>query len=348
MYSPIFPNRRNSEHRIRTISSFSIGQRLVTSPFGLIGTDENALSAALAWTFRCCPELLRWFLQQLGISGIHTQRLASAEVVLQKYEHFGRSRGLTDIEIRLGDEFHVIIEAKVGPAVPSLVQCKKYGARLQRSSAEKTKLVALVQAEDHGFVERYAAVNSALGEVLCLVTWQQVLSECRRLARGIAVSPESRVWCGYLQEFLQQEYVMNTYTTEVWILAASREPIWDNGLSHWDIHRQFHLWWDYTETQVRPLYLAFRVSGQLDSIWRVNRIEHDVPITEHVPPLKQQGISWAKKPATIWHLEPPVPLQRTLRTGPGMYNRRVRCHLDLLLTCDTVQQIEQSMRERRT
>jgi hypothetical protein len=30
-----------------------------------------------------------------------------------------------------------------------------------------------------------------------------------------------------------------------------------------------------------------------------------------------------------------------------MYNRRVRCDLDLLLSCSTVQEIEEAMRERR-
>jgi hypothetical protein len=329
------------------MSSITIAQRPITSPFGLIGTDENALSAALAWTFRCCPELLRWFLSQVGITGIQTRRLAQAEIVLQRYERFGRRRGLTDIEIRLGDELHVIIEAKVGPAVPSLEQCHKYARRLQRNPAGKTKLVALVQSEDHSFTTRYAEADSALGELLSLVTWQQVFDECRRLAVARGTDAEGRVWCGHLASFLQQEYAMNTYTTEVWILAASTEPLWKNGLSHWDIHQEYRLWWDYTEIHVRPLYLAFRAAGQVDSIWRVNQIEHDVLVGDRVPPLKKQGREWAKKPATIWHLDPPVPLQKTLRTGPGMYNRRVRCHLDLLLSCSTVQEIEEAMRERR-
>jgi hypothetical protein len=30
-----------------------------------------------------------------------------------------------------------------------------------------------------------------------------------------------------------------------------------------------------------------------------------------------------------------------------MYNRRVRCDLDLLLSCDTVQEIEPAMSKRR-
>jgi hypothetical protein len=324
----------------------NIAQRPITTPFGLIGTDENALSAALAWTFHCCPELLRWFLQRVGMSGIQTRRLTNAQIQLQRYERRGGRRGITDIEIRLDNELHVIIEAKIGSAVPSLEQCRKSATRL-RNSAAKTKLVALVESQDHTFPVKYAEANPEMGELLGLVTWQQVFDECRRLAASRGADSLSRTWCRHLMDFLQQEYAMNTYTTEVWILAASTEPLWDNGLSHWDIHQQYRLWWDYAEIHVRPLYLAFRASGQVDSIWRVNRIEHDVLVGDRVPPLKKQGGIWAKKPATIWHLDPPVALQRTLKTGPGMYNRRVRCHLDLLLSCGTVQEIEDAMRERR-
>lgn len=56
---------------------------------------------------------------------------------------------------------------------------------------------------------------------------------------------------------------------------------------------------------------------------------------------------WPKQAATIWHFGAPVPLAKPLRTGAGMYNRRVRCDLDLLLTCETVQEVEEQMGKRR-
>ncbi len=329
------------------MANISIAQRPISSPFGLIGTDENALSAALAWTFRCCPVLLRWFLQQVGITGIATREFLDAEIELQRYERRGSSSGLTDIEIRLDDDVHVVIEAKVGPAVPSLEQCRKYARRLRHSRAARKKLVALVQSADLTFTDKYAQSSSEMGELLSLVTWQQVFDECRRLAISKSTDSETRIWCRYLTDFLQQEYAMKSFSTEAWILAASTEPLWENGLSHWDIHQQYKLWWDYTEIHVRPLYLAFRAAGKLDRIWRVKQIEHDVLVGDFVPPLKKHGPLLATKPATIWHLDPSVPLQRTLKTGPGMYNRRVRCDLDLLLSCGTVQEIEETMRSRR-
>jgi hypothetical protein len=141
--------------------------------------------------------------------------------------------------------------------------------------------------------------------------------------------------------------MMKAFSTEVWILAISTEPLWANGMSHWDIHQKFKVWWDYKEHSVRPLYLAFRVDGKLDSLCRVNGIEHDVPIIDRVPEMRNIKNSWPKKPSTIWHFDPPVKLAHPVRTGGGMYNRRVRCDLDLLLSCATVQEIEEAMSKRR-
>ena len=89
-----------------------------------------------------------------------------------------------------------------------------------------------------------------------------------------------------LLHFLDQEYRMKAFTTEVWILAISTEALWPNGMSHWDIHQKYRVWWDYKEHSVRPLYIAFRVNGVVDSIYRVSRVEHAVPIIDLVPEMK--------------------------------------------------------------
>ncbi len=147
--------------------------------------------------------------------------------------------------------------------------------------------------------------------------------------------------------FSGPEYTMKAFTTEVWILAISTEPLWRDGMSHWDIHQKHGVWWDYKEHTVRPLYLAFRVGGKLDSICRVTRIEHDLSIIDVIPEMKNVKQKWPKRPCTVWHFDDLVKLPTPIRTGGGMYNRRVRCDFDLLLTCDTVQEIEQAMKVRR-
>jgi hypothetical protein len=319
--------------------------RLVNSPFGLLGTDENALSFALGYTFQQCPPLLQSFLKQVGIAGVHRSSLHSARIDLQRSES---GQGITDIEIHLPGQFHVIIEAKVGLAVPTIDQCRKYLKRFRETNEPIQKLVAVVQSPDQSFVKAYRQQDKQLSKRLVRFIWPQLFHECVRLMLGKAVSCQEKESVRCFYNFLDQEFGMKAFTTEVWILAISTEPLWPNGMSHWDVHQRDRVWWAYNDHSVRPLYFAFRVGGELDAIWRVSRVEHEVSIIDRVPELRKCRKYDFTAPATIWHFGPPVPLGKSLRTGGGMYNRRIRCDLDLLLTCTSVQGIESEMRKRRT
>ncbi|MBM4072333.1 MAG: hypothetical protein FJ271_25905 [Planctomycetes bacterium] len=316
--------------------------RVVNSPFGLLGTDENALSFALGYTFQQCLPLLQWFLREVGIEGVHKSSLHNARIDLQRG---ATGQGITDVEIHLPGVFHAIVEAKVGLAVPTIEQCRKYLLRLRSTNEPIQKLVAVVQSPDKTFVKDHAQHDKQLSKRLVRFIWPRLIPECVRLMLGNSISPEAKEWVRCFYNFLDMEYGMKAFTTEVWILAISTEPIWPGGMSHWDIHQKYRVWWAYNEHTVRPLYIALRVHGELDSIYRVNRVEHSVPISDRVPEMRR--IKWAKAPATIWHFGPPVPLAKPLPTGPGMFNRRIRCDLDLLLTCSSVQEIEIEMGKRR-
>ena len=321
--------------------------RVVNSPFGLLGTDENALSFALGYTFQQCLPLLQWFLKQVGVAGVHHSSLRNARIDLQRHRSGETGQGITDIEIHLPGQFHVIVEAKVGLAVPTIHQCQKYLPRFKVANEPIQKLVAVVQSPDQTFVSEYGQQDKQLSKRLVRFIWPQLLPECVRLMLSNSLSSQAKEWVRCFYDFLDQEYRMKAFTTEVWILAISTEVLWPNGMSHWDIHKKYRLWWDYKEHSVRPLYIAFRVDGVLDSICRVSRVDHGVPIIDLVPELLKCKRYDFTSPATIWHFGPPVPLANPLRTGGGMYNRRVRCDLDLLLTCGSVQEVEVEMGKRR-
>lgn len=51
-------------------ASLYVNHNPVTSPIGLLGTDENMLSFALGYTFQQCLPLLQLFLKHIGISGV--------------------------------------------------------------------------------------------------------------------------------------------------------------------------------------------------------------------------------------------------------------------------------------
>jgi hypothetical protein len=291
--------------------------------------------------------LAQWFLKQVGVAGVHHSSFQTARIDLQRHGSGENDEGITDIEMHLDGQFHVIVEAKVGLAVPTIDQCRKYLPRFRVTNAPIQKLVAVVQSPDQSFVSEYSQQDKRLAKRLVCFNWPQLLPECVRLMLGKSVPSQSKDWIRSFYNFLDQEFRMKAFTTEVWILAISTEPLWPGGKSHWDIHQKYRVWWDYKEHTVRPLYIAFRVGGKLDAICRVSRVEHAVPIIELVPEMRNIKKNWPKQPATIWHFGPPVPLAKPLRTGGGMYNRRVRCDLDLLLTCNSVQEIEVEMSKRR-
>lgn len=321
--------------------------RPVNSPFGLIGIDENALSFALGYTFQQCLPLLKWFLTQVGIPGIHLSSLRAARIDLQRHRSDETGRQITDIEIHLRGQFHVIVEAKVGLAVPTIEQCQKYLPRFKLTNEPIQKLVSIVQSPDQTFVRDYCKQDKQLSKRLVRFIWPRLIPECIRLMLGNSLPAQAKEWVRCFYSFLDQEFDMKAFTTEVWILAISTEALWPNGMSHWDIHKSYRLWWDTREHSVRPLYLAFRVDGVLDSICRVNQVEHGIPIIDVVPELRKCQEHDFTTPATIWRFDPPVALGKSLRTGGGMYSRRVRCDLDLLLTCSSVQEVENEMRKRR-
>ena len=75
--------------------------------------------------------------------------------------------------------------------------------------------------------------------------------------------------------------------------------------------------------------------------------DHSVRVVDLIPELVNLTDDWPHGTNTIWWFGPAIPLAKPLRTGSGMYNRRVRCDLDLLLTCETVQEVETEMGKRR-
>jgi len=70
------------------LATLHVGDRRVSTPFGLVGNDENALTFALGFTFQQCPSLLQEFLREIGINGVRRGSLRDVQIILQR-----RSRG---------------------------------------------------------------------------------------------------------------------------------------------------------------------------------------------------------------------------------------------------------------
>src|SRR5262245_48783588 len=92
-----------------------------------------------------------------------------ATIDLQQHRSGEPGQGITDIEIRLSDHFHVIIEAKVEMAVPTIEQCRKYLPRFHGEPSQK--LVTLIQSPDRVLLNGYAKQDRALSKLLVGFHW---------------------------------------------------------------------------------------------------------------------------------------------------------------------------------
>lgn len=320
--------------------------RQVQSPFGISRTDENALTAALGYTLHRCPLLLHRFLKLVGVGGIRRSSLEHVVIDIQRHQTGESGNGFTDIEIRLPGRFHIIVEAKVGMSVPGLQQCQKYAETLRKEDEPIQRLVTLVNSPDQHYVAQHTSRDPSLVGIVVPIFWPTFLTACIQIMNND--TSEAREWARHFYTFLDGEYRMKAFTTEVWLLSVNTKPLWPGGISLWDIHQNHRVYFDRTHPTVRPLYIAFRVRGKVDAIQRVTKIEHGLVMQEIVPDLVRfKSQNWPRLEHTVWYLDDPVPLVKPLRTGEGMFNRRVRCDLDLLLSCNTVQEIESAMGQRR-
>jgi hypothetical protein len=320
--------------------------RKVLTPFGLLKNDENALTFALGYTFHKCPRLLQRFLSAIGVAGVRFSSLAQAQIDLQRHGASSGFKGITDIEIHLPGSLHVIIEAKIGLDFPSLEQCVQYYPRLANSNTLHKRLVALVQAPDTSFAHRYKKSSTKLNDILKAYNWSELLKECVEMTKTYGPDTSEGRTIRWFYNFLDQEYRMKAFTTEVWIVPAATEQLCSNGWSFLDTHLKRKVYYRPDQQSMRPLYIAFRANGRIEELHRVIRIEHETPPIQYVKELASVK-DWPKSPHTIWHLDDPVKLPQPIPTGGSLWQRRVACDMDVLLSSKTVKEIEDRMRDRR-
>ena len=227
---------------------------------------------------------------------------------------------------------------------------RKVCERLQKAGEPLQRLVALVQSGDESFVATYGTQGHSLkGERLKVYNWANFIPTCIHFMASHGPSSQSGMVIQWFYRFLDREYQMKTFTTEVWILPVNTEPLWPGGWSFLDTHLRRKVYYDPTARRraVRPLYIALHADGKVNAIHRVLSIEPATPPIKCVPELANHKAEWPHLLHTIWHLDDPVPLPRAIPVGRGMFARDVRCDMDVLLRSESVKEIEDKMRERR-
>jgi hypothetical protein len=175
-----------------------------------------------------------------------------------------------------------------------------------------------------------------------------LIPECIRLRARNAATTEAGLWIRAFHQFLEQEYTMRAFTEEVWIVSGGTTPLWPNGMSFHDTHALGGIYYCLSSHAKRPLYLAFRVRGQVTHIQKVLSVHHEAKPVDFLPALKNVPADWPNLPHTVWKLSAPTPLPRPIPTGDNtMRARRFSCDLDILLASSTIRDAIAKMKARR-
>jgi hypothetical protein len=310
------------------IDLFRHGAR-VDGALDLLGTDEVAHTTALGWTLAASPT----FASSL-VEDITGSRWTPIQVTLEARDDLGR----TDVELR-GERpgEHLIVEAKLGVAVPTPAQLDKYEKRLDAGGT-------LAVVSHRPAIK--ARPRTTLGHPVVYRMWSDVMAVAAGSAAPPSRVPERRA-AAELVRYLGKGVAMPGPSARVWVVPLAHGPVIDRkaGVAAdlaWvdvvDEHgRYFHpaASKQFPSPPTLPHYLGFRYAGKLHRIsyvdsWEV--VEDLAPLFDGVPP----GMFADDAPFVVYTLGPavvpaePVPSGRVW--GPG----RNWADLDLLLVGPTV------------
>jgi hypothetical protein len=319
-----------------------LGTRTIHTVFDLLGHKEDDITYSVGWGLAQSHTLAYALLAEVFDGELGTL----SALQLQKAD---RETGRTDIEIET-DRVHLIVEAKRGWTVPGIEQLTKYARRLQDVDERRAHIAVVAEAAPH-FPPVTALPPTVEGVPVSYIPWSRVaelVSSTAAITRRHAEKRLLQELHRYLRRLMTSQDVTSNL---VYVVSLNHDDLSWSDITFVQIvmerDRYFHpvggpgKQWPKTPAN----YLGFRFDGQLQ---RISFVEHYEVITrphDHIPDISPDA-DWTDEPHFLYHLGPPLPLpDRPVKTT-GMYNRRTRVALDLLLTCATLRDAELKTKER--
>jgi hypothetical protein len=313
----------------------------VPTVFRLLGSNEDSATKAVGWGLAHSQSFLRGFLSRAGVP---VSDPAGIAVSLQ----VRRTEGITDIELRGTNRFHIVVEAKRGWDPPQRRQLLRYVKPLRESQASDRRFVVLTQSEAAAHVEHRLGTELA-GFPIVSLSWSQLA----RIAEESAGAERGRLrpFVTELADYLKEVTEMpGRQSNQVYVVALSKRELGKSGLSTINCLEKYRRYW-FPATGERgypkfaPNYIAFRYRGILQSVHHVDDYDVMDDPGQEIPELSGHD---EVQPRFMLKLGPSMRADRDLpvRSGP-LRDRRLWADIDLLFTCDSVLEAAQGTRERR-
>ncbi|MGA2584460.1 MAG: hypothetical protein ABSG31_14380 [Tepidisphaeraceae bacterium] len=316
--------------------------RPVESVFQLLGENENDITFSVGWVLSQSRE----FCAQLVKAVCNAQLPTNYDVRLQQHITDG---GFTDIEI-VGADFHLIVEAKRGCALPTDTQLTKYSLRISKD-ARNCALVVMSSCSQQ-YVKSFGAIARVNGVPVSYLDWKQVY----RLASQSASRQADKFFLQQLHLYLGKIMDMQDQESNiVYVVSLAVHNPWEwSALTPVEFVTKkksyFHPYGLRGWPTTPPNYLGFRYFGQLQSIHHVEHCEVVKDLSRQFREIDKKKWRRSKSPDDphlLYSLGPAILPQRQVRTGRIFRSGRVHATLDLLLTCSSIAEARDRTIERR-
>lgn len=310
------------------MASIFIHNKEVKSVFDLLGSNENDITFSLSWCLAKVLPFLEKFSNKLTDSDVDAE-----EIEIRLQEH-GKDRGFTDIELISSDIF-CIIEAKRGWNLPSKNQLERYLGRFNKYPNLNHKLLVISECENT-FAKKKLGAHK-LGFPIGHTSWHEVHSWVKDIAPKC--NHRQKALLEELNRYFEQVITMQDKdSNEVFCVVVSDERLVGD-FTYVDVVKKGYYFYPIRgkwPKMTPPTYLAFRNKGKLMSIHYVEDYEVFEPPTEKIPELiNWEG--WEKCPHYLLKLGKPFKPDHIVRNGKIYGSQHIRCKLDTLFTCDTIQ-----------
>jgi hypothetical protein len=321
------------------MSELYLHNKPIESLFQLLGEDENDITYTIGWALHRSKAFLGLFLKET--LGAHVDS-SQAGIYLQHHQH---KKGITDIEIKVSGQFHLIAEAKKGWTLPKKKQLKKYASRMKKDIGPDRRIVVLSECGSI-YAKHHLEARHVNGIPVTSVSWRKIV----RIAKSAIKTGKNaekrllRELITYLGRVMSVQDLESNWALVV-VLNSGTKKGW--GISWIDIvkkrKRYFHRMGEHGWPKEPPNYVAFRYRGKLRSIHHVEDYEVTTDLHKYIPeiPSKKGG------PDFIYKLGPAIIPAREVRNGKIYANARLKAMLDTLLTCRTIEEAVKVSQKRK-
>ncbi len=314
----------------------------ITSVFQLLGDKENDITYSIGWTLSQSEQFLKMLLNKA-----FNKEFKSVDSTIIRLQSYQMEGGYTDVEIEQPGEFYLMIEAKKGWKFPCKKQLEDYEARkdFREVIDDRKKIIVLTEANQE-YTKKYFKIKDVNGIEVIVLSYNDVFEFLGIVSNGASHNEKRTI--NQLKKYLKNTIKMRDVTSnQVYVVSLGADIPNFSTISWRQIVNEKSIYFHPVGGNGWPVeppnYIAFRYDGRLQSIHYIK--DYKVIQNPKELGLEFQDRDW--EPHYVYELGDAIKPSKIVKTGTGIFrNGRVWCALDLLLTCDQIDEARDKTKER--